>query len=314
MDGNLDGTKGSRSLDEAIAAFRQGDFSQTRLSRLSDLSREEAKAVREAWLSIPEETRAELIRRCDTLSEERIDVNFRRALRIALEDPSPVVRQLAIAALWEDESRDLFDRLDVLLREDPSPDVRAEAARGLERYSTQAVSGEMDHEASAHLRETLLGAANGVASPYQVQRRALESLGPFGGEPAVASIIADAYASGDHGLQCSAIYAMGRSLQLRWLPMILAELESDEAELRFEAARAAGAVGAADALPLLLEVAHDDDAEVRHAAINAIGQIGGRGAVRALERLREDAGDADLELIEATIEDVNALLEPFESA
>ena len=39
-------------------------------------------------------------------------------------------------------------------------------------------------------------------------------------------------------------------------------------------------------------------------AISAIGQIGGRGAVRALERLAEDAGEADLELIQAAIDDV----------
>ena len=49
------------------------------------------------------------------------------------------------------------------------------------------------------------------------------------------------------------------------------------------------------------------------AAIAAIGQIGGRGAIRALERLSEDAGEADLELIESTIEDVNTMLDPFES-
>jgi hypothetical protein len=32
--------------------------------------------------------------------------------------------------------------------------------------------------------------------------------------------------------------------------------------------------------------------------------------VRALERLAEDAGEADLELIQSAIDDVNTLLEP----
>ena len=105
---------------------------------------------------------------------------------------------------------------------------------------------------------------------------------------------------------------MGISREARWLPLILTELESEEAELRFEAAQAAGLLGAADALPLLLEAARVDDAEVRHAAINAIGQIGGRGGVRALERLAEDAGEADLELIDAALEEVGIVLEPFE--
>jgi HEAT repeat protein len=107
---------------------------------------------------------------------------------------------------------------------------------------------------------------------------------------------------------------MGRSQDSQWLPTILAELESEDPEIRFEAARAAGLLGSADALPVLLHAARDEDAEVRHTAIGAIGQIGGRGAVRALERLAEDAGEADLELIESAIDDVNALIEPLQPA
>jgi HEAT repeat protein len=84
--------------------------------------------------------------------------------------------------------------------------------------------------------------------------------------------------------------------------------------VRFEAARAAGALGSADALPLLVEAGQDDDPEVRHAAYAAIGRVGGRGAQRALERLSEGAGEADLELIESTLEDVNELIDPFASS
>ena len=106
------------------------------------------------------------------------------------------------------------------------------------------------------------------------------------------------------GCSAARLYAMGRSQDSRWLPTILVELESEDPEIRFEAARAAGLLGSADALPVLLEAARDDDAEVRHTAISAISQIGGRGAVRALERLAEDAGEADLELIESAIDEV----------
>lgn len=304
----------SRSLGEALEAFRRGDLSHTRVSRLSDLSRVEAGFLAEEWLTIPEQARADLVRRCDELSEERIDVNFRRALRVALDDPSAVVRQLAIAGLWEDDSAEFLERLKNLLQDDPSPDVQAEAAAALERYATKAVAGDLDDQETDGLRELLLQSVKSPDAPFGVQRKALESLGPFAADKAVATAIGDAYDSGDHGLQCSALYAMGKSLQSRWLPSILAELESDDPELRFEASRAAGALGNADALPILLDAAHDDDVDVRHAAINAIGQIGGRGAVRALERLTEDAGEADLELIDSTIEDVNALLEPFQTS
>lgn len=302
----------TRSLGDVLADLREGDLADSRIARLSDLSREDARLVARAWPGFPEETREAIVRRIDELSEERIDVNFRRTLRIALEDDSPAVRQLAVAALWEEESSDLRERFEHLLEADPSEDVRAQAAAALERYAARAAEGDLGEAETDQLRARLLEATS-PHEPLVVQRRALEALGPLGGEPQIRDLITEFYESDDQALRCSAIYAMGRSLQPGWLPDILAELENDEAELRYEAARAAGALGSQDALPGLLSAARDEDAEVRHAAIAAIGQIGGRGGVRALERLADDAEEADLELIESAIEDVNAILDPFGS-
>jgi HEAT repeat protein len=301
-------------LAEAIAAIRNGDLSQTQVARLSDLSRVNARALAAAWDSIPEDNRIALVRRFDELSEDRVELNFRRALRVALDDRSAVVRQLAVAGLWEDESSELLDRLRDMLVNDESPDVRAQAAAALERYSSLAAAGSLDESVANDLRDILRRLASDVEAPYAVQRRALESLGPYAADPKISSLVADAFDSDDHGLQCSALYAMGRSQDPQWLPAILHQLGNEDAEIRFEAARAAGLVGSTDALPVLLEAARDEDAEVRHVAIGAIGQIGGRGAVRALERLAEDAGEADLELIQSAIDDVNTLLEPLQQS
>ena len=297
-------------LAEAIAAIRDGDLSQTQVARLSDLSRGNARTLAAAWESIPEANRIDLVRRFDELSEERVELNFGRALRVALDDRSAVVRQLAVAGLWEDESSALLDRLRDMMLNDESPDVRAQAAAALERFASKAAVGSLEEPVANDLRDALRRSAIDANAPYAVQRRALESLGPYGADPEVSSLISEAFDSDDHGLQCSALYAMGRSQDSRWLPTVLAQLESEDPEIRFEAARAAGLLGSTDALPVLLEAARDDDAEVRHVAIGAISQIGGRGAVRALERLAEDAGEADLELIQSAIDDVNTLLEP----
>ncbi len=303
----------SPSLIDALNALADGDLSHTRVARLSDLSRRDLAEVAGFWPVIPEATRAEIVKRFETLAEERIDVNFRRALDLALNDPSPVVRQLAITALWEDDSTVMRDRLLDLLANDTSPDVRAEAARALERHAERAAVDEPDPDVANRILSALLAAHDGDDS-YIVQRRALESLGSFCNQDRVVRTISEAFASDDQGFHCSAIYAMGKSLQDRWLPEILQELESDEPEVRFEAARAAGALGSADALPLLVEAGQDDDPEVRHAAYAAIGKVGGRGARRALERLSEGAGEADLELIESTLEDVDELIDPFASS
>jgi HEAT repeat protein len=299
-------------IDEAISAIRDGDLSQTQVARFSDLSRTNARTLAAAWDSIPEDNRVDLVRRVDELSEEKVELNFGRVLRIALGDRSAVVRQLAVAGLWEDESSELLDRLRSILENDESPDVRAQAAAALERFSGKAAAGSLDETVAGDLREVLRRSVNDAGAPYAVQRRALESLGPYASEPEISSLIAEAFDSGDHGLQCSALYAMGRSQDARWLRTILERLASEEPEIRFEAARAAGLLGSTDALPLLVQAARDDDAEVRHVSISAIGQIGGRGAVRALERLAEDAGEADLDLIQAAIDDVNTLLEPLQ--
>jgi HEAT repeat protein len=305
----------ARSLvGEAITAIRDGDLSQTQVARLSDLSRANARTLAAAWDSIPEGNRVDLVRRFDELSEESVELNFGRALRIALDDRSAVVRQLAVAGLWEDESSELLERLRSMLENDESPDVRAQAAASLERFSGKAAAGALDETVARNLRDELRHSASDAGAPYAVQRRALESLGPYAADPEIASLIKEAFDSADHGLQCSALYAMGRSQDARWLPLILEQLESEEPEIRFEAARAAGLLGSSDALPVLVQAARDDDAEVRHTAISAIGQIGGRGAERALEHLAEDAGEADLELIQAAIDDVNTLLEPLQSS
>jgi HEAT repeat protein len=301
-------------LAEAISAIRDGDLSQTQVARLSDLSRNNARVLAAAWESIPEENRIDLVRRFDELSEERVDLNFGRALRVALNDRSAVVRQLAVAGLWEDESSELLDRLRDILQNDESPDVRAQAAAALERFSSKAVVGSLDESVASDLRDSLRRSVIDAGAPYAVQRRALESLGPYAADPEISSLISEAFNSEDHGLQCSALYAMGRSQDARWLPTILVQLESEDPEIRFEAARAAGLLGSADALTVLLQAVRDEDAEVRHVAIGAISQIGGRGAVRALERLAEDAGEADLELIQSAIDDVNTLIEPLQPA
>src|SRR4051812_31854667 len=131
-------------LTEAISAFRTGDLSQTQVARLSDLSRVNARELAAAWQSIPEENRIGLVRRFDELSEERVELNFGRALKVALNDPSAVVRQPAVAGLWEDESSELLERLRDVFENDESPDVRAQAAAALERYAGKAAVGSLD--------------------------------------------------------------------------------------------------------------------------------------------------------------------------
>jgi HEAT repeat protein len=296
-------------LAATLAALADDPARPVDVANLSDLDRAEAAEFVAAWRAFPEETRAGIVRAMDELAEDRVELHFGRVLRIALEDPSPVVRQLAVAALWEDERSDMLDRLRRLLATDASEDVRAEAAKGLSRFADRAAEGGF--AAGDQLRRELLAVAVDPAESYTVRRRALEAAGAFGADAGVRAAIDDFYESGDQGFRGSALFAMGKSCDARWLGRLFEELESDDAELRFEAAHACGVIGDADAIPALVRLADDEDAEVRHAAIDAIGQIGGQAAVRALQVVAANANPADAEEIDEALAEANATTDPL---
>lgn len=306
-----DAAEPPQRADGSLAAFAGGDVRPADVARLSDLDRAAAARFARDWPDLPEATRERIVRAMDELAEDRVELQFDRVLRLLLDDPSPVVRQLAIAALWEDERIDLVDRLRALLAEDPSPDVRAEAARALGRFTDLAAAGDLPTASGRALIEDLAERAENDDEPYVLRGRALESLGVFGREERVRRLIEDAYHSDDQGLQGSALYAMGQSLDRDWLPTLVEELASPDAELRFEAARACGAMGDESSVPELLACARDEDAEVRLAAIVALGQIGGRAAVRALRSLSETAEEADQDAIAAALEEALLAVDPF---
>ena len=124
-----------------------------------------------------------------------------------------------------------------------------------------------------------------------VRRRATESLGYYNGDRDVQNLIEAAYQRGGADAE-SAVFAMGRNIDARWQQVIMNELESNHAAMRYEAARAAGEMTLEDALPLLVRLIEDRDSEVRMASAWALGQIGGRPAAEALARAIQDGDSA----------------------
>ena len=140
--------------------------------------------------------------------------------------------------------------------------------------------------------------------PVSVRRRVLESLAPTDTAD-VHVLIGDAYYSDNELMRQSAIFAMGRSANPRWNKIVLAELNSREPAIRFEAAEAAGEMAIRAAVQPLIQRLDDPDKDVREAAALALGKIGGPAARRALEALA--AGD-DERLAEAAAEALEELL------
>lgn len=299
------------ALDDVIATLVSGEYPRSMLIGLSDLSVREAEKLRAAWPQIDADVRNAVVSELNDLAEERVDYIFGRALVTLLDDPEPAVRQKVVAGLWEHDDPRFASTLVALLTADPSEDVRAEAARGLGRFVEMAELGELDDELEETVCSTLLDVLNDEAESLHVRARSLESAAVLSQNEDVHAAIERFFEEDDTGFRSTALYAMGRSLNRRFLPDILNETASDDAEVRFEAARAAGRLGDTSALPVLADLANDEDAEVRHASINALGEIGGKAATRYLRRIGESAPEADLELIEEALEEASVVTDPL---
>lgn len=299
------------SLATALRAWERGDDREVDVAALTDLSRDDARLLAERWPALSDETRVRIARRVLEAAEERAELHFGRALRTILGDPSPVVRQFVVAALWEDEGPDLPDVLLRVIAEDASQDVAAQAALSLARSAERAVSGLLGNPEADRLREELLGLAADPAVPPLVRRRALESGAVFTEDERVGQLIAAFFDADEPGFRASALYAMGRTADRRWLSMVTGEFADEDAELRYEAARAAGEIGNSETLTGLAELAGDEDAEVRQTAIAAIGRIGGRSAVRSLQQLADEAPESDADAIEDAMLEAETALDPL---
>ena len=276
----------------------------------SDLDRAKVAAVRRAWPKLPTETRRRLVAEMVDLGEENIAYNFSRVLKLALRDENAGVRAGAIEGLWEDEGEDVLAYLlDEALR-DPDLAVREAATRALARFSQLAVEEEIGGRWLRPLREKLLALVRGDDSS-EVRRRALEALSVFTEDTDVTGEIERAYGSSDAVIQMSALYAMGRNLDERWLDTIIKEMDSDSPGLRYEATKASGEFGDRRAVPQLIERLGDDDREVQLAAIGALGRIGGNASINILRRLASSKDEIVREAAEEALDEASFLSNPI---
>ena len=274
------------------------------LADISDLSRSQVAEFHAAWHDLSPSRRLELITVMVEQAETNIHLIFHAALRACLTDGDPQVRRLAIEGLWEDERVSLVPTLSGLLAHDPAADVRSAAATALGRFVLLGVLGDIAEEPARQAEDALHLAWERSGEPVSVRRRVLESLAPTDTAD-LHVLIGDAYYSDNELMRQSAIFAMGRSANPRWNKIVLAELNSREPAIRFEAAEAAGEMAIRAAVQPLIQRLDDPDKDVREAAALALGKIGGPAARRALEALA--AGD-DERLAEAAVEALEELM------
>ncbi|MEX1158184.1 MAG: HEAT repeat domain-containing protein [Thermomicrobiales bacterium] len=277
---------------------------------LSDLSRAAAAYLKERWPGLPSATRLAFVQAMRQDAEEQIEHNYNRALLVALRDADAETRLSAIDGLAELDSHVFCVILLEHVEDEPDERVRAVEAMALGRFALQSELDLLDDETATRLKDTLLRLCVGDPSA-EVRRRALESLGYLAGDSDVVRQISEAYESGIHALRVSALHAMGRLADPRWLDIVHDELTSDEPELRFEAVTAAGTIGDERSVIELIDRITDEDVEVQMAAIASLGTIGGQLAINTLRTLTEDDSEAIVDAAEDALEEARLISNPL---
>ncbi|GAB4453205.1 MAG: HEAT repeat domain-containing protein [Anaerolineae bacterium] len=280
-------------LSPIIAALGDPDepLTAAMIYNLSEVSGENLERLALAWPTYPVERRRQLVRRLGETSEMNFEVNFDAVNKLALEDADAEVRVAAIEGLWENESVTHMRHLTAMAVSDSATAVRAAAVGALGRFILLGEYGKLPERDARLAQDTALDVFNNADEDLDVRRRALEAVSNCGRE-GVAELIEEAYMEPSIKMRASALFAMGRSCDLRWRTIVMDELGSEEPEILYEAARAAGELELRDAVRHLGNLLVHEDREVQEMAVWALGEIGGKDARRLLEDAADTAPDA----------------------
>ena len=279
------------SFSEILNALLDPDaeITQQHLFRLSDLEGEDKHKFEKCWSLVPLARRLALLEEMERLAEDNHLLSYEIPCRLSLTDTDPQIRFFAVRGLLPYDPVDLLKQLTRMLREDPDENVRAVCAANLGRFIYLGELDEISAENKEHTVDCLLNTARNEASE-QVRQRALESLG-FTSNSEIHSLIKEAYQSGRADRLTSALFAMGRSYDARWIPSVITMLDHQMPAVRFEATRAAGELEIKDAAERLTELLEDTSYDIRMASAWSLSKIGGEGIKEALEELLNHAAD-----------------------
>jgi HEAT repeat protein len=298
--------------DEIISSLSDQDepLSSSMLAELANMDSAALEHFKQVWPTIELRRRQQIVSRLVELAEENFELDFDNIFKNCLDDQDAEVRSKAIEGLWENEEPSLINTLLNLFEHDSSDRVQAVAASALGRFVTLAEHQKLRRSYRTKIYQALLATINDNRQPPEVKRRALEAIAPVD-SPEVGRAISEAYHSGHPKLKVSSIYAMGKSCNPAWLPLLLKELASAEAHIRYEAAAACGEIGEEEAVPHLIKLVEDQDIEVQLAAILALGRIGGTEAKNCLEQCLDDDNETIQQAAEQALYELNEGEEPL---
>jgi len=213
-----------------------------------------------------------------------------QALRWALQDDDPRVREAAAAALDRAEHLVSPERLRALVRTEPDKGRRLAALytlgtlrdRGAAGLLQELVFSDEDDDVRVAALKSLAGAAGTDAvetlaqalasdSPY-VAAAAAQALGELGARDAVEAL-QTALGNEHRAVAEAAALSLGLLREPSAVPALAVALARREESVRVAGAEALGRIASASATEPLATAARDESAEVRLAAVTALGML-----------------------------------------
>jgi len=300
------------SIEEIITdlANSKNPLLNSQLAELSNLDSHDLEVSAQAWVTFTAKRRRQIIYRLVELTSDNVELNFDMIFKQCLKDRDADVRSEAIEGLWESEEAALIEPMINLLEQDTSEKVQSAAAVALGKFAMLAEYKKLRPHHTSRISEALLGVINDKNRPIEVRRRTLESAAPLN-LPQVHEAIMDAYQSHNTKFRVSSIYAMGKTCDPSWLPVLLNELNNDNPEMRYEAVGACGELEEMEAVPHLVELVNDPDVDVRLATIQTLGKIGGTEAKQCLNQCLNNHNQAVSQAAEQALLEIEAVAGPF---
>ncbi len=294
-------------FSEVAAALIDTDhpFPPRLLRGFSDLFPRDIKEFLPIWQETTITRKISLLEDLEEITEKDTLVCFDEVAKAVINDLDPRVRVLSMRLLWESEDPKLVPILIELMLEDIDEGVRSTAASLLGHF---VYLGELDEIPDAVKISAVKSLLDVVLSEEvsQVRMRALESLG-YSSHPKVPALIKAAYDSKENLWVACALCAMGRSADDQWSEFVQDKLDSNDSDIKFEAARAAGELEIPTALDQLFTMVEEEDfdSEIRLAAIWSLSQIGGREVKDKLQELLKDSeSEEEIEWLEKALENL----------
>lgn len=270
------------SVDQFLIDFTPGDeTSEKTLAELSTITNDEAATLARKWLGWTDDEVLDLHTKLADLTEEDSSMEFECIFKVGLSHSDGRVRAAAALALADSGDSSAVSKILELLAKDDELDVRTAAATAMGSFAILAAEGKFSERVRDRIFNALEAVLNDGDTPSELWRRSLEAAGGFG-DSRVNRYIDRAVNAKTLEFKTSALIAIARTSDPRWLNYVATELENIEPSVRFEAVNALGEVGDEPDAFYLEEALDDQDLMVQLAAVAAAEKIAGPTAKQLL--------------------------------